>query len=199
MGPIPIFISSVAALALLVTGCQFTRAGYETAPYTLIRTDGRFQVRDYPALVVVETPMSGSRDGSDGSFNRLFRYITGSNAGEEKIAMTTPVFMEGGATNARMAFVMPASMNLQSIPRPSDPSVEVRELKPGQFAVYRFKGGRSSESERRAFATLTDWVRSEGLPSASDPQPVFAYFDPPWIPGFLRRNEVMLQLRPATP
>jgi hypothetical protein len=29
--------------------------------------------------------------------------------------------------------------------------------------------------------------------------PVFAYFDPPWTPGFLRRNEVMLQTEAGKP
>src|SRR5512136_1394639 len=96
--------------ALILVGCQATRAGYESAPYKLVRSDGKFQVRDYPALTVVETPMGGSRSGDDGSFMRLFRFITGSNEAKQKISMTTPVFMSGSESNATMTFVMPAKL-----------------------------------------------------------------------------------------
>ena len=41
-------------------GLQATRAGYESAPYEVVRSNGMFEVRDYPALRVVETPMSGA-------------------------------------------------------------------------------------------------------------------------------------------
>jgi len=53
---------------------------------------------------VVETAMSGSRNGDDGSFMRLFRFITGGTEAKQTIAMTTPVFLYGDETNATMAF-----------------------------------------------------------------------------------------------
>ena len=87
-------------VALLVAGCKATRAGYESAPYKVVRKAGEFEVRDYPGLTIVETPMAAG--GSDGGFNRLFRFITGSNTADQKIAMTTPVFMNSSDTNATM-------------------------------------------------------------------------------------------------
>ena len=95
----------VVLMGLAVAGCKVTRSGYESTPYQVVRSDGKFQVRDYPALTVVETPMAGSRNGDDGSFMRLFGFITGKNVAKQKIAMTTPVFMSGSETNATMAFV----------------------------------------------------------------------------------------------
>ena len=87
-------IFTVAGLGVLLAGCQVTRAGYETAPYTVVRTDGAFELRDYPALLLVETPMANA-SGGDGGFRRLFRFITGANADKQKIAMTTPVYLSG--------------------------------------------------------------------------------------------------------
>lgn len=75
---VALFILAVA-VALILVGCKATRAGYESAPYKVLRSSGKFEVRDYPALTVVETPMAGGGDESSSSFNRLFRFITGGN------------------------------------------------------------------------------------------------------------------------
>ena len=179
-------------VGLALVGCKVTRSGYESAPYQVVRADGKFQVRDYPALTVVETPMAaGSRDGSDGSFMRLFRFITGGNEAKQKIAMTTPVFMSVSDTNATMAFVLPAKLKADAVPKPSDGAVTVRELEAGRFAVLRFSGGRSAKHDAEALGRLRAWMQAEGLKDLSPP--VYGYFDPPWTPGFLRRNEVMLR------
>jgi len=182
----------VVVIGLALAGCQATRAGYESATYTVVRSDGRFQVRDYPALTVVETPMgAGNRDGSDGSFMRLFRFITGGNEGKQKIAMTTPVFMSGSETNTTMAFVMPAKMKAGEVPRPSDGAVRVSELAAGRFVVLRFSGARNANQEAESLARLKAWMEAERFGVLSSP--VYGYFDPPWTPAFLRRNEVMLR------
>lgn len=185
------FLILAVALALLLAGCKATRAGYESAPYKVVRSDGRFELRDYPALAVVETTMSGGASGGDGSFNRLFRFITGGNEAKQKIAMTTPVFMSGGGSNATMAFVLPAKLKAGESPKPTDDSVKVRELEAGRFAVLRFSGGRNAMNEAETLARLKSWLAAQGF-SANSP-PVYGYFDPPWTPAFLRRNEVMLR------
>jgi DNA gyrase inhibitor GyrI len=195
MKPQPTLLAMSAGLAFLsfvATGCGTVRAGYESAPYQAVRTTGKFEVRDYPALTVVETPMKTGHNGEDGSFSRLFRYISGGNEAEEKIAMTTPVFMSGDATNAAMSFVMPAKMKTADVPRPNDAQVRVRELPAGRFAVLRFSGGRNAANEAEALSKLRAWMETEGLKEVSPP--VFAYFDPPWTPAFLRRNEVMTRI-----
>lgn len=181
----------VVAAALVLAGCKATRAGYESAPYNVLRSSGKFEVRDYPALTVVETPMAGGGDASSGSFNRLFRFITGGNEAKEKIAMTTPVFMSGSDSNATMAFVLPAKLKGRETPKPTDGSVKVRELEAGRFAVLRYSGGRNARNEEESLSCLKNWMAEEGLSVLSPP--VYAYFDPPWTPGFLRRNEVLLR------
>lgn len=179
----------------MVAGCQGTRAGYESSPYKIRRTDGRFELRDYPALVVVETPTSTPGNSADGSFGRLFRFISGGNEAGQKIAMTTPVFMSGEASNATMAFVMPAKFRSRDVPRPNDGKVRLRELEAGRFAILRFSGARSAANEAEALRKLQAWMRAEGMPVRS--APVYGYFDPPWTPLPLRRNEVMLRTDPG--
>jgi len=176
----------VIGALLAIAGCRTSRSGSKSAPYTVVRTDGDFELRDYPALKVVETAMKDG--GSGGSFNRLFRFITGGNDAGKKIAMTTPVFMGGGEST--MAFVMPA--DLGEVPHPLEGSVTIREMPAGRFAVLRYSGARSPQQETDHLDRLKAWVAEKHLKVSA--APVYGYFDPPWTPPFLRRNEVMLRV-----
>ena len=181
----------VPVALLLVTGCQTSRAGYESAPYQVVRRDGKFELRDYPALTLVETPMANAKQGADGGFMRLFGFITGGNAAKQKIAMTTPVLMTGSEAERRMAFVLPANMKADQVPKPADAAVSVRKLAAARFAVLRFSGGRNAQHEAQSLAEVKTWMEAQHLSVKSGP--VYGYFDPPWTPSFLRRNEVMLE------
>jgi DNA gyrase inhibitor GyrI len=104
--------------------------------------------------------------------------------------------MSGSETNATMAFVMPAKMKTDEIPKPSDSSITVRELPAGRFAVLRFSGGRNAKNEAESLERLQAWMKQEGLKELLPP--IYGYFDPPWTPAFLRRNEVMTRIE-STP
>jgi DNA gyrase inhibitor GyrI len=181
-------LSLAALTGLLAVGCGTVRAGYETAPYQVVRADGKFELRDYPALVWVET----SVHGSDDSFMRLFRFIGGDNAAKQKISMTTPVYMAGDNTNATMAFVMPKNMSASAAPKPNDAKLSVQEIPGGRFAVLRYRGGHNAKNEAAALAKLNNWLAQEKLKTTGGP--IYGYFDPPWTPTFFRRNVVMLRV-----
>lgn len=83
----------ILLVAMAGVGWRMTaRSSYESAAYSLLESDGSFEIREYPDLMLVTTPMKSQ--GSDGSFGRLFGYISGGNDNDLKVAMTTPVFME---------------------------------------------------------------------------------------------------------
>ena len=185
---IPLFVIVLVGAILTFAGCQASRSGYKSAPYAVVRSDGNFELRDYPALSVVETPMIDG--GSGGSFSRLFRFITGGNVAKQKIAMTTPVLMSGSGSGNMMAFVMP--VGIQNVPHSDEASVTPRTLPAGRFAVMRFSGKRNIQRETEHLDRLRDWVAAKGYHVSAPP--MYAYFDPPWTPSFLRRNEVMLRI-----
>jgi len=161
-------------LAWLKAGGTTAHAGYATAPYKVIRTDGKFELRDYPLLVVAETPMRGA----DNAFMRLFHFIGGKNAAQQKIAMTTPVFMNHTAgTNATMAFVMPEKLGTNGVPQPTEAGVVVKQVPAGRFAVLRFSGWRNEKNSAAALVQLRAWLAQEKITPTGEP--VFAYFDPP--------------------
>ncbi len=191
-----VFFTAVVLLAIGVTlAWNLTaRAAYESAEYRVVETDGEFEIRDYPDLVLVSTQSSSTFQGSDGSFMRLFRYISGNNTGDQKVAMTTPVFMEGkeDASNGTMAFVIPKEVALRGAPMPAAADVQLRTRKGGRFAVLRFSGRMDAESAERASKRLRDWVSKRGL--QTDPDMEYAGYDPPWTPGPLRRNEALVRV-----
>jgi DNA gyrase inhibitor GyrI len=160
--------------------------------------DGRFQLRRYPAIAVVTTPLDGMAARNQ-SFRKLFRYISGDNAAGQKIAMTAPVFMDEAPGDApdgahgAMSFVLPAAVATAGPPAPAADAVKLATLPAGKVAVIEFKGWTSAEARERAVAELRDWVARNGWSAAGDP--FFAFYDPPWKPEFLRRNEVHLRIR----
>ena len=168
-----------------------TSMATETPDYKVLTQDGKFEVREYPALTLVRTA------SGDGDFMRLFRYISGGNEAELKIAMTAPVLMKHEGEDTGMSFIVPKEVAAKAVPAPKDSAVMMDNLPAGQFAVYRYSGGRNEKNEQEALGELRAWVGKKGLEVTGEP--LFGYYDPPWIPPFMRRNEVMLRMAGSQP
>lgn len=171
------------------------RAAYESAPYQVIETDGTIEVREYPDLVLASTESNLEARGNDGSFMRLFGYISGQNESKQKIEMTTPVFMEQGSSKSsgKMGFVLPGSIAEAGAPAPKRADVTIRKRPGGRFAVIRFSGVMSSEKANAQETKLREWLKTRSLEGETAAER--AGYDPPFTPGPLRRNEVLIRLK----
>ncbi|WP_168567100.1 SOUL family heme-binding protein [Crateriforma spongiae] len=174
------------------------RAGYESAEYKVVETDGDIEIREYPDLMLAATSSKLDSQGRDGSFMRLFRYISGNNESDQKIAMTTPVFMEGdsGLSDVSMGFVMPKEVAVKGVPDPKSDGVEIRRREGGRFAVIRFSGRMDSKLAKKQEARLRDWMKSRGLEGETTAEA--AGYDPPFTPGPLGRNEILIRLKQSS-
>ena len=170
-----------------------SRANTETAPYKRLRSDGAVELRDYPALTLATTPMRDAR-GSE-AFLQLFGFITGKNATAEKMPMTTPVLIDPSKEKRTMRFVLSQAVAQKGAPQPRG-EVSLRTMEPGRYAVLRFAGSGDERKQREAAEQLSAWLRTHNM--AAESEPIFAYYDPPWTPGFLRRNEVMVRVGKET-
>lgn len=187
---------ATAVVVLAYFGWKLTaRSAYESAAYTVLEADSPFETRKYPDLMMATTNMQFQSQGEDGSFMRLFRYINGANEKEQKVAMTTPVFMESEsqATQGQMGFVIPKKVAEQSVPAPSNENVQIRKRTGGRFAVIRFAGRLNSKARAEAEDKLRKWMSEMGL--TGDGAAELAGYDPPWTPGPFRRNEVLIRLK----
>ncbi|QDT89283.1 SOUL family heme-binding protein [Gimesia algae] len=191
-----IYPAIAAVLVLLFYfGWKLTaRNAYESARYTVIETDGSYQIREYPDLMLVSTDSKAQAVDRDGRFMRLFRYIDGANQQEQKVSMTTPVFMdpENKPSDRQMSFVIPQQTAAQGIPVPTGENVRIQQRKGGRFAVYRFSGRMNQATTAKAEQKLQDWMKQKGLSQTGSVES--AGYDPPWTPGPLRRNEVLIRL-----
>jgi len=184
---IVIALSAGAAIFWLVST---SRAATETPEYKVIRTDGKFEIRDYPAMTVASTPMESGE--MNRGFGQLFKFITGANETKEKIEMTSPVLIETVNAQPSMNFIMPRAALEKGVPKPAGGGVSLRKIEAARFAVLRFDGARNAKNEADAAGKLREWLGGQKI--AAEEAPIFAYYDPPWTPIPLRRNEVMLRI-----
>jgi SOUL heme-binding protein len=192
----------------------------EQQPYELVHRYPHFELRRYPAHIVAEMHVDASFDRAGNSaFRFLFNYISGSNVARQKLAMTAPVIQAAGssqklamtapvlhsaplsgtdATSGFMvAFVLPAGLTAQTAPVPTDPRVKVREVPGSLAAALRFLGSGSQAAFERRTNALRAGLTVAGLEPVGAPR--FARFDPPFKPWFLRRNEVVQDVKEPKP
>lgn len=191
-------IGSLVVLGTLAWNVA-ARAGYESAAYDVIESDGSIEIRQYPDLVVASTDSNFEAKGNDGSFMRLFGYISGKNEAKQKIAMTTPVFMEPGNTTSKgkMSFVIPTEVANAGAPVPNASDVVISRREGGRYAVIRFSGVMDVKKSEAQELRLREWMKSRGLEGTGIAER--AGYDPPFTPGVLRRNEVLIRIKPVMP
>ena len=198
---------------LIICAIFFTATGegmaLEEAKYTVIMKEESFELRQYEPNIVAETIVEGNFDsvGNEG-FRRLFKYISGENqkkqsiamtapvsqdAGPEKIAMTAPVSQEKTGGQWRIAFVMPSEYTMETLPQPLDPKVLLKEIPPRRMAAITYSGTWSKRRYEEKKALLELFIRKQGLKRIGEP--VFARYNPPFMPWFMRRNEVLIPVQ----
>lgn len=182
----------VLALGLVALGgWMWVMRSVETPAYEPLRAEGRFELRAYPDLALAEVETAGARrEALRAGFRPLARYIFASDRGGEKIAMTAPVVQSPSETGWRVAFIMPSARALDSLPAPAGEGLTLRRQPGGRYAAARFSGAADDADFEAQAAALRDWIAQQGLSPAGPP--VYAYYDDPMTPGFLRRNEVLI-------
>ena len=176
----------------------------EEPDYRALKSDGDFQIRDYPAMTVAETVVQGPRKAalSEG-FQIIADYIFAKSRTGEKIEMTVPVMQDSGDPMAsdpplfddelegawRTRFVMPTGRTAADLPEPPD-AIELVNLPPRKVAVVSFSGRADDAMLADAEDRLRGWLARNN--ENSDAGPEYAFYNSPMIPGPLRRNEVWL-------
>lgn len=179
----------------------------ETPKYSVIKKQNEMEIRHYPAYIQAEVVIDGKQYKSaiEKGFNILAGYIFGNNISKqkiemtspvqasqaEKIAMTTPVTVSG-ESSFTVAFIMPSSYTLETLPQPKDSRVHFRLIPARSLAAIRFSGFFRQDKIQKNKQRLGDWLQEQGIETEGDF--LVAGYNPPWVPGFLARNEVLIQI-----
>jgi hypothetical protein len=197
-------------LAVLLLGAALwgpMASNVEQPKYTVAERSGDIEIRDYAPMIAAETEVTGDRREAIGKgFRIIADYIFGNNTaskkvamtapvtqqGSEKIAMTAPVTQQGDGQSWRVAFIMPSEYTMDTLPKPNNAAVELKQIPAKRFAVIRFSGMGRQESLDRHTKELEAFLQEKNLTPLS--APTFAFYNPPWTLPFLRRNEVLIEI-----
>ena len=176
---------------LVITGCFIVDA--EEAKYKVVENEDKFEVRDYALQIVAETTVEGSlEDAGDKAFSRLFKYISGNNSLNSKIAMTSPVGQQKSGDKWLVSFVMPQVYTMKNLPKPKDSRISLRQIPARRMAAIRYSGFWSEERYLKNKSELKVWMKRKGLIGIGNP--IWARYNSPYSLWFMRRNEVLIQL-----
>ena len=176
-------------------------AEYERPSYNVVLKEDRLEIRDYAPAVVVETQVLASRrDAAREAFRRLFNYISGDNTARLEIPMTSPVAQtqagnSPGNVSGKWAvrFFLPKNLSVENIPQPLEQQVNIVTLAAQRFASVSFKGTQNDKKVAKYTAQLREFIGQKKYGVAGEP--VYAFYDPPFVPWFLRENEILLPIQ----
>lgn len=182
----------------------------EKPAYEVVQEDGKIEIREYPPMLLAEVTVTGDREeASSKAFRKLADFIFGSNQVQSKIKMTSPVVqtkvksekikmtspvVQTQTTEGMWVvnFMMPSKYTMETLPKPTNTEITIRETKPYKSLSIRFSGKWKQSKLDKKTKELRNYAKNKGL--KIDGQPEYAFYDPPFMPGFMRRNEVHFRL-----
>ena len=206
IGSLTVLMAGAIAIAMLGGDGM----AYESPTYRVVDRFGEIEIREYEPYLVAETTVDGGLEGAGNrGFRILAKYIFGDNQGKRKIAMTTPmsqeitegtkismtapVTQEKAGDEYRIQFMMPAEYSREELPEPNDPRIAIREIPARRFAAVRYSGTWSKRNYQEHLEKLLATLNAEGYEPLGEP--VWARYNPPFMPWFLRRNEILTAFR----
>jgi hypothetical protein len=196
------------SLCLLMFALPMTSHATEEPDYKVVKKLEGIEVREYAAYAVAEVVIAGTAaEAGNLAFPILAGYIFGKNKGERKFAMTAPVTQAAEPVKLEMTapvtqaaapggflvqFVLPKGVTQDSAPEPLDARVMLRDVAPSRVAVIRYSGLWSEANYNQHLEKLQTGLRVAGLAWVGEA--VYSRYNPPFMPWFLRRNEIWLHL-----
>jgi len=128
----------------------------EKPDYTVVMEDDKFEIREYPSMLIAEVTVMGDRKtAANLAFKKLAGFIFGDNQSRSKVAMTSPVTQTPAAEKQSekiamtapvvqtqtetgiwiVNFMMPSEYTMETLPVPDDKDITIRETDPYTFGL----------------------------------------------------------------
>lgn len=212
-----IFLGIGSALAAGLISWGAVASAVEQPDYTVIASSGDIEIREYGSMIAAQAAVSGERQAAmSRGFRIIADYIFGNNRSSskvamtapvttapmtsapvtqqasEKIAMTAPVTAQASGGIWQVRFIMPSEYTMETLPKPVNPEVTLIEVPARRVAAITFSGRGGDNAIAEHENELKQYLQQEGLTAAGPPS--YAFYDAPWTPPFMRRNEVLIEL-----
>ena len=173
---------------------------YEEATYNIVYQNNIYEIRDYNERLAVQV----NHNDQNRSFQRLFKYISGSNIDSKKINMTTPVteskkismttpVIQSNENNIKiMQFFLPSKFTINNAPKPSDKDIKLVLVEQGYYAVIKYSGRHTDKNFNKYSKILKDRLSIDNIEILS--LAIKATYNSPFTLPFLRRNEAMYHI-----
>lgn len=200
----------IVGIIVLWTVYGFFASNVERMEYSVLESKKEYEVRLYTPHIVAQTTVKGSyNDSLNEGFRIVAGYIFGGNTkkesiamtapvlkkkeGSEKIAMTAPVLATVEGETRTIAFGMPRSYTLDTLPTPTDPRVQIVSVPEKKMAAIRFSWLRTTKRVESKKQTLINALKRDGVTIVGEPQ--YAGYNGPGTPPWMTRNEVLVEIR----
>ena len=183
----------------------------EIPKFESLQKDGIFEIRKYQEYINASIEIDSEfKDALGKGFGILADYIFGNNRAKTNIEMTAPVTeqavkskkieMTAPVTSARVgegkkyliSFTMPSKYTLETLPEPLNKTISVHKVAPHKAAALKFSGYANEKTTAKKTQELEAWLKKGNLHTKSNF--ILAQYNPPWIPGPFRRNELIAKL-----
>ena len=199
-------ITPLVAIGLLIWNNTINNV--EKPDYQIIKTENNIEIRHYKPMLIAEVIESGDRKTAiSNGFNVLADYIFGNNTTSqkinmtapvsqtqsEKIEMTAPVLQKPLVNSWKIQFTMPKKYQIETLPKPNNKRVNIIKQKKSKRVVIQFSGNATNSKIKQNEKKLLNYIKKNNLEVTS--KPFYAFYNSPWTPPFLKRNEIMLLLK----
>jgi hypothetical protein len=175
-------IAGVTLLAAALWGPIVSNV--EQPKYQVVESSNNIEIRDYAPMIVAEVDVTGGRRDAIGKgFRIIADYIFGNNTttqkvpmtapvtqqDSEKIAMTAPVTQQGDGNTWKVRFIMPSSYTMETLPKPNNPAVDLKEIGAKRYVVIRFSGMAGEDSLKLYTEELNAFISAKNLTPLKPP------------------------------
>ncbi|MEI8223963.1 MAG: heme-binding protein [bacterium] len=208
MNTLYIILGFIGAVILWSVWGHFSSRVEQTA-YSVVDSKENYEIRIYPAHIVAQTVVKGSyQQALNQGFSIVARYIFGGNTKKESIAMTSPVIEKSTVSESiamtspviatvegdshTIAFGMPRSYTLETLPVPNDNRVQIVTIPEKKMAALRFSGMRTDARVQSKKQNLLDSLKKDSITIVGQVQ--YAGYNAPWTPPWMTRHEVLVEV-----
>ena len=178
----------IKLLMFALLSLTFKTMAYEEATYSIVYQNDVYEIRNYSDRLAIQV----SYTNQDGSFRRLFNYISGSNIDSTKISMTTPVTESNENGSKVMQFYLPSNFTKKNAPVPTDKELKLIIIEQGYYAIIKYSGRLTDKNFDKNSKILKDSLLKDNIEILSSA--IRATYNGPFTLPFLRRNEAMFRV-----